>query len=268
MSLTLLVLLQAAAEPAIPPQQVASAWFSTSDYPNAAILLGQEGVVEARLAIATDGRATDCTIARSSGSPALDTATCSALKARARFRPALDSSGRPTRGTWTQEVHWMIEGNELPVAPWTIRLLAALDKKGTPTNCAIQAGGALKRDEFLIDCRELSGAFTLPADLVRRYAGHEAVLVFDQQFVPEVVNSIDTPVDLTRFPLVSREVLSIGIDRLGRVGACSQTKAEGDYKPSADGCAAMRARRFKPDTKGRATPIGATATTAIYAYVR
>jgi TonB family protein len=267
MPMILSALLGLAAQPPNSARPLAS-YLSAEDYPDAAVLLGQEGDVEVRLTISADGKPTDCTIVQSSGYPALDNTTCAKFKARARFSPALDGVGRPMASTWTQTVHWRIEGNELPVAPWTIRLMAALDKRGSLTNCAIQAGGALKRDEILVDCADLSGAFAVPPELAARYAGHQAVLIFDQQFVPEIVNSIDTPVDLTRFPLVSREVLRVGIDPLGEVGACSQAKSEGDYKPSADGCSAMRSRRFKPDAKGRPTPVAATATTAIYAYVK
>jgi hypothetical protein len=191
------------------------------------------------------------------------------LQGARAVQPALDRLGRPTIGTWTQEVKWSIEGNELPVAPWTIRLLVALDKKGTPTNCAIQSGGALmKRDQFVIDCAELSGAFAVSPDLVRRYAGHQAVLIFDQQFLPQIFDSINTPKDLARFPLVSREVIHFDIDSKGLVGTCSRTKSEGDYKASADGCDAMRGRRFRPDPKARSGLVAATATTAIYTYVK
>jgi TonB family protein len=265
----LLWLLQTAAAPAVPPQRIPSVLLSDNDYPEAAMLLGQEGPVEAQLTVGTDGRPTACTIISSSGFPALDTATCTAFKTRARFAPARDALGRPTIGTWAQKVRWSIEGNELPIAPWTIRLLVALDKKGNPTNCAIQAGGALrKRDEFVIDCAELSGAFTVPPDLARRYTGHQAVLVFDQQFVPQAVDTINTPTDLTRFPLVSREVMRFDIDAGGRVGTCRATKTEGDYKPPIGGCDAMRARRFKPNLNGPIRAAVATATTAIYTYVK
>lgn len=106
----------------------------------------------------------------------------------------------------------------------------------------------------------------MPPELAARYAGHQAVLIFDQQFVPERVNSIDTPPDLTRFPLISREVLRFGIDPQGQVGGCNQAKPEGDYESPVGGCAAMQARRFKP--AAGAKTVTATATTAIYAYVK
>jgi TonB family protein len=265
----LIALLQAIAEPAVPPRPIPSAQLSSDAYPEAAILLGQEGEVEAQLTVGADGKPSDCTIINSSGFPALDAATCSFFKAKARFTPALDGLGRPTTGKWTGKVRWSIDGNELPVAPWTIRLMVGLDKKGNPTNCVIQAGGALKkRDEEFIDCAVLSGAFTVPSDLARRYVGHKAVLIFDQQFIPEVVHSIDTPADLTRIPLVSREVMRLEIDGRGHVAACSRIISEGDYEPSVDGCDEMRARRFKPDASGQTRSIAATATTAIYTYVK
>lgn len=250
------------------PQRIPSAVISSEDYPEAALLLGQEGEVETELTVATDGRTSDCTIVRSSGFPALDAATCTAFKARARFKPALDGSGRPTTSKVSQSVTWSIEGNELPVAPWTIRLMVALDKTGSSTNCVIQAGGALKGDETLIDCSDLSGAFTVPPELARRFAGHQTVLIFDQQFVPKLVPSIDTPSDLTRFPLISREVMRINIDSKGRVGNCERTKSEGDYTPVVDGCATLRGRRFKPTARGEMNPVEGTTTTAIYSYVK
>jgi TonB family protein len=269
MSMILIALLQAVAEPAVPPQRIPSTLLSPGDYPTAAMLLGQDGLVEAEMTVAANGRPSDCSIVRSSGFQALDTATCTAFKTRARFKPALDTLGRPTIGKWTQTVQWSIEGNELPLASWTIRLLVGLDKNGSPTNCAIQSGGALKkRDQFVIDCAELSGAFVVQPDLAARYAGHQAVLIFDQQFVPELVDSIDTPKDLTRFPLVSREVIRFGIDAQGKVAACTRTKSEGDYKPLGDGCGPMRSRHFKPDSAGRLRLVPATATTAIYTYVK
>jgi TonB family protein len=268
MLLMWIALLQAIIEPAVPPRRIQSATLYSDDYPDAAVLLGQEGDVRAQLTIGVDGRARDCAIVSSSGFPALEKATWKIFGTRTRFTPALDMRGQPTVGKWTGEVRWRIEGNELPVAPWMIRLMVALDKRGTPTNCVIQAGGALKRDESLIDCAELSGAFSVPADLAQRYAGHDTVLIFDQQFVPQVVNSINAPPDLTRFPLLSRKVIRLSIDPGGHVGTCSETISEGDYKPSVDGCVEMRNRRFKPDVSGRTSPVAGTATTAIYTYVK
>ena len=48
---------------------------------------------------------TDCSVTSSSGSSALDQATCRILRSRARFTPARDSSGNPTTGSDTRQRH-------------------------------------------------------------------------------------------------------------------------------------------------------------------
>jgi protein TonB len=65
------------------------------DYPDAAIRSEDEGTVRVRLSIGTNGRVTGCNVTSSSGSSALDTATCRILTSRARFTPAKDASGNP-----------------------------------------------------------------------------------------------------------------------------------------------------------------------------
>jgi TonB family protein len=262
------VLLMAAAQAGAPERSPIAGIITSSDYPPAAILLGQEGEVEARFTISAQGRAVDCTVLRSSGFSTLDAATCDLVKTRARFAPALDQGGRPIASTFTQKVRWMLKGNELPLAPWTLRFLVALDKTGTPTNCSGGSGGALStRQQFTIECSELSGAFTVPPDLARRYAGRRVVIIFDQQFVPRVVDSINTPRDLRRYPLLSQQVMRLQIDGLGQVAGCRVTRSEGAYRPP-DSCATMALRRFKPYRGGPEGALVGTTTMSTYAYVR
>ena len=266
----LLSLAQASAGPAVPARGDLRTIFSSSDYPVGAWLLGQEGTVQAKLMVAPDGRVSECSILHSSGFAGLDSATCKLITKRAKFTPARDAKGQPTFDeVVTPPVAWRMEGNGLPVASWTIRLMVGLDKQGVPTNCAIQYGGSLdKRDQRLFECSELSGVYTVPKDLAARYAGREAVLIYDQQFVPRFLDVINAPSDLKRYPLVSKTVVRFGVDPSGMVVGCGQTSEEGSYKPAEDGCAGIRGRRFERDTKGRTGDRAATATTAIYAYVK
>lgn len=60
--------------------------------------LGRTRSVGFRLLIGRDGSIRDCRIARSSGLPVLDQATCAAARRRLRFRPAQDTSGRSVEG--------------------------------------------------------------------------------------------------------------------------------------------------------------------------
>ena len=57
------------------------------------------GRVFVAVRVQLDGRATDCKVNRSSGNPIVDGWTCRLVEERVRFRPAVDSQGRP-------EVSW------------------------------------------------------------------------------------------------------------------------------------------------------------------
>ena len=136
--------------------------------------------------------------------------------------------------------------------------------------CSIQAGGALGRrvQPMTLECSYLSGAFTVPHELAKNFAGKPAVIIFDQQFVPRSVSTIETPRDLKKYALLSRDVLRFKIDSEGSVAGCQRAASEGTYTPPTDGCEAMGSRRFTPDAKLQTTLLPATATTAIYAYTR
>jgi periplasmic protein TonB len=79
---------------------------SPADYPASAVRGGEEGTTAFRLDIGANGRVTGCTITSSSGSSALDSATCRLMKSRARFTPAIDSSGNPTTDTISSRYTW------------------------------------------------------------------------------------------------------------------------------------------------------------------
>ncbi len=82
--------------------------FSSEDYPNSALSANEQGTTSVRLTIGTDGRVSGCEIAGSSGSSALDNATCNILRRRARFTPAVDSNGQPTSDTYSQRITWKV----------------------------------------------------------------------------------------------------------------------------------------------------------------
>jgi TonB family protein len=89
------------------PQAPLASYAMEGDYPAAAIRNREQGRVAVALVIGPEGRVTACTIIASSGSAALDAATCRILRSRARYAPARDARGNPVpdhdRGelTWT-----------------------------------------------------------------------------------------------------------------------------------------------------------------------
>jgi protein TonB len=80
--------------------------FSTDDYPQSAIRNEEQGTTAVRLTIGTDGRVADCQITASSGSNALDAATCSVIKRRARYSPAKDQAGNAVTGSDSTRIRW------------------------------------------------------------------------------------------------------------------------------------------------------------------
>lgn len=89
-------------------------WVTPDDYPTTALRREAEGLVRVRLVIDRAGLPNDCILVASSSHEDLDTATCTLLRQRARFSPALDGDGRPTTGTVIVPVRWDIP-DDLPV---------------------------------------------------------------------------------------------------------------------------------------------------------
>ncbi|MEA3050626.1 MAG: periplasmic protein TonB [Sphingomonadales bacterium] len=82
--------------------------FSDEDYPASAQRNGESGTTGFRLEVGSNGRVTGCQVTSSSGSAALDAATCRLLTSRARFTPAHDSSGQPTSDTYGGRITWRL----------------------------------------------------------------------------------------------------------------------------------------------------------------
>ncbi|HEY0149403.1 MAG TPA: TonB family protein [Allosphingosinicella sp.] len=83
-------------------------YISDSDYPAAALRNEDQGSTRFRLTVGPDGRVQDCAVTGSSGSSALDTATCRIMKSRARFTPARDNTGRATNDTVSSTIRWVL----------------------------------------------------------------------------------------------------------------------------------------------------------------
>ncbi len=83
-------------------------WANTNDYPSRALQQEREGTTGFRVTVGPNGRVTDCQVSSSSGHPDLDQATCTNVTRRARFDPALDGSGNPTTGSYSNRVRWQI----------------------------------------------------------------------------------------------------------------------------------------------------------------
>jgi protein TonB len=102
--------LQPAPDIISPPEarKLAQELIRPDDYPPAAIAMNAEGWVDFRLVVGPDGRVATCTVTASSGSRALDSATCRIMRSRGRFTPAIDSHGNPAAAAIDQAVEWRL----------------------------------------------------------------------------------------------------------------------------------------------------------------
>lgn len=96
------------AKPAQRARANLNAYFSTDDYPEAALRQHVEGTTAFRIEIDAEGAITKCSITGSSGDASLDAATCSILVSRARYQPARDARGRAVAGSDSGRVTWRL----------------------------------------------------------------------------------------------------------------------------------------------------------------
>jgi TonB family protein len=81
---------------------------SAEDYPQSALDRGETGSVFFKLVINPQGAVDTCSVQVSSGSSILDATTCTIVRKRARFEPAVGLDGKPIYGTYRGVISWGI----------------------------------------------------------------------------------------------------------------------------------------------------------------
>lgn len=92
------------------PKGSASDWLNPADYPTKMLRDGYQGIVNFRMIVDADGRATSCHIQESTQPKEFDDVVCKAAMKRARFEPALDAQGRPAPSWWQGTVRFVLAG--------------------------------------------------------------------------------------------------------------------------------------------------------------
>ncbi|MEH3100541.1 energy transducer TonB [Sphingomonas adhaesiva] len=85
-----------------------ASWITNDDYPPSAIRAEEQGTVAITVAVDADGRVSTCSVTQSSGSAALDQATCRLYAKRARFDAARDDGGARVASTYSDRVRWQL----------------------------------------------------------------------------------------------------------------------------------------------------------------
>ncbi len=79
-----------------------------NDYPSRALRQDEQGTVNMRITIGSDGRVSACSVIGSSGSSSLDEAACRGMQRYARYNPALNDAGNEISSTTTQSIRYVL----------------------------------------------------------------------------------------------------------------------------------------------------------------
>jgi periplasmic protein TonB len=96
--------------PAVRAQPLANlaSYIGDNDYPRQAMQRNEQGEVGFALDVSPQGRVLHCRVIHSSGSAAIDAATCRIMVSRARFRPARNADGSAVPDTVTNSIGWYL----------------------------------------------------------------------------------------------------------------------------------------------------------------
>lgn len=83
-------------------------YLKDEDYPAEALGRDFSGTTGFAMLIDEAGRVADCMVVETSGHAILDMQSCAIMKVRARFQPARDGSGKPTRDRVRSNIRWVI----------------------------------------------------------------------------------------------------------------------------------------------------------------
>ena len=97
-------------------REKANGEFILKHYPQGALDSGEQGLVRFRITLDQKGEMTGCEVTKSSGYSRLDTETCELIQRYARFKPPVNSEGRPVAATRNGYVNWRLPAGMLPTA--------------------------------------------------------------------------------------------------------------------------------------------------------
>jgi protein TonB len=126
------------------PKQEGGLWIKYGDYPVAALQKGEGGVAGFTLSVDARGAVTKCALTSTSGSAALDKATCDLLLQRAAFSSALDGAGRPVTGSYSGAVRWVLPAPGRLARQGAFSYSYIVETDGTVSHCSLlQANGTM-----------------------------------------------------------------------------------------------------------------------------
>jgi TonB family protein len=86
-----------------------ASYIKDDDYPADAISNSWSGTTRFALLIDEKGKVADCMITATSGQAILDAQACALIRQRARFVPARDAQGQPSKDRLTSSIRWKMD---------------------------------------------------------------------------------------------------------------------------------------------------------------
>jgi TonB family protein len=217
-----------------------AAIFSSDDYPPEALRKGETGLTVVETSIDAKGAVIGCKVVESSGSSALDAATCKIIRDRAQYIPAQDRKGRPVADTSVVRIRWVLPTIQFKsfgdVMEFTV-------KDGQVTTRCVAAEGERCTVDDPIDPSFIAMVSQMPNGFR---------MIFLAAFDPEGSTRKRAPIDPSDFSDESFADVKIDVD--GRISDCVQRQAVGDG--SGDLCFGLRQNRFDPVPAGSAIRRG------------
>lgn len=235
------------------PPRLRSGSIANGDYPSAAIRAREQGSVRIILNVAPYGGVTNCRVDRSSGSVALDVATCQLATQRFKFDPGRNAGGQAVASTYAQTVRWVLPNDDseisitefLPVfAAGEMRMAMAQDSMGM--RCGVEMRGS---------------AFSMGVDLLCPPGTRVALdeLMQDTRAILTVTTLTpegEAPVErrLVRGILIARVASDLEVSPDGTLASCRDVDVPGPRGSAAPSfCQAANSPypAFRPDAAGQ-----------------
>jgi TonB family protein len=219
-------------------------FFSTEDYPQAALRNEEQGTVAFTADVSLDGRVTRCAVTTSSGSASLDGATCAIVQRRARFTPARDAEGRAVEDRITGRIRWDLpQKPPLPFANVTMAMVFTV-VDGAVTRCRMESSPNPPSDA---PCAPMMlQANKLAVEGFKRGAFTSGELVLERGIR---VGGLDAAKAVGRGEgetRVSLAAMAIDIDADGNISRCVRAEGNSDDLSIAEVCKGGGKAKFVP----------------------
>lgn len=225
-------------------------WVGSDDYPAIASFYDMAGVTSFRLSVDATGKPSRCDIVESSGFDVLDRATCERLMANARFSPPSDRAGKPTEGTYTNRVRWVMPEGGIPTVSENFEsMLLSIDEAGNVTSCRIVLHvptTAATSAEKPCGHRVEAPLQAVGMEFRGNYKGASAEVEIQQAdvFTPALRARVLSP--MPGYEQRALNVYHFTVTKDGKLGQCSYEEQRGSDRMVTDYCGRSRSANFDP----------------------